>query len=349
MKILSIFLYAFYALLVLLACVLMFFTAFDYWGLIDFLVYPVKYRAEDLAADMFDPGSSTALFFYLQDAIISFTQYLSIFVIDLIGWEFDIYIMILFVGVTALCGFLLIRSKHKAVHAAMLSVCIISILTGLLFSNDHASRRDVVNAFADTRHKPVIDADLLNLLKIGQYDELNRTLQDLHDRFKQGDIDIYQFAYHYDTLEVYLGKDDIALLNEWVDQSGNKIFAYLLRGSVYMRLGKEARGGRYIRDTPKEQLVAMQNYFDLAAADLENVIAIDPYVVIAYKNLYVISSMGDYKTGKRQIYKKTANIIGNNYLMAYYASLYLQPKWGGSHNEIYRFGKLLRESSKLDP
>ena len=336
-------------MLVLLACVLMFFAAFDYWGLIDFLVYPVKYRAEMSSNEIFHPEFSVVLLLYLQDTIVSFTQHLSIFVIDFIGWEFDIYITILFVGVTLLCALLLKRNEYKAFHAAALSVCIISILAGLLISEDHASRRDVVNAFADPKHRPVIDVDLLNLLKTGQYDELDRTLQDLHDRFKQGDIDSYQFAYHYDTLEVYLGLDDIDLLNEWVEQSDNKLFAHLMRGSLYLRLGRDARGVRYIRDTPKEQLVAMQKYFDLAAPDLEKVIAIDPHVVLAHKNLYVISSIGDYKTGKRRLYRQAASIIGDNYLMAYHAAIYLQAKWGGRHNEIYRFGKLLRENSKLDP
>ena len=349
MNILSVLLYGFYALLVLLACALMFFATFDYWGLIDFLVYPVKYRTAMSANDVLDPGWSVALLIYLWDAIVSFTQNLSIFVIDLLGWEFDIYITILFVGVTTLCALLLKRSEYKAFHAAALSVCILSILAGLLLSKDYASRRDVVNAFADPKHRPVIDVDLMNLLKTRQYDELNRTLQDLHDRFKRGDIDTYQFAYHYDTLEVYLGVNDINLLNEWVEKSDNKLFAYLMRGSLYLRLGRDARGVRYIRDTPKEQLVAMQAYFDLAAPDLEKVIAIDPHIVLAHKNLYLLSSIGDYKTGKRELYRQAASIIGHNYLVAYHAAIFLQAKWGGRHNEIYRFGKLLRESSMLDP
>ena len=157
MNILSVLLYGFYALLVLLACALMFFATFDYWGLIDFLVYPVKYRTAMSANDVLDPGWSVALLIYLLDAIVSFTQNLSIFVIDLLGWEFDIYITILFVGVTTLCALLLKRSEYKAFHAAALSVCILSILAGLLLSKDYASRRDVVNAFADPKHRPVID------------------------------------------------------------------------------------------------------------------------------------------------------------------------------------------------
>lgn len=357
----NIFLKSTYVIVTLLSCLLMYAALSDYWGLIDFLVQPKTFILDDAVLEQFISNKSEitlpvyfdilyqAAIYNFQSISLSITQNISLSIINFIGWEFDTYITVFYSCILILCIVLLIKSERKSLHVSLLVIILSSYILGIILQKNHATRQEVVHAIKNAPKRLADDNGFMTLLKTGKYIKLNKQFQNYHDRVKSGELDDYDFAYQYDTLADHLNKDDVETLNDWVDKSENKLFAYLLRGSIYKNLGHEARGNKYISKTPKENLQLMQKYFDLAIADLEKVIELDPYTLYAHIHLYGISAFGDYKRDKTEIYKSAQELFGANYLLALKYVHFLQPRWGGSQSKTFNFVREQRNLSTDDP
>lgn len=141
------------------------------------------------------------------------------------------------------------------------------------------------------------------------------------------------------TLSAF-GNSDPALepkLNQWVEQMPRSYAARLARGHYYQHLGWLSRGANYASQTAREQISRMLDYFDKAVLDFREALSLNPKLAVAYASLIGIATAYGDRASIDEMVKKALNVdpysfeVRENYLFS------LQPKWGGSTDQMKKF------------
>ena len=143
-----------------------------------------------------------------------------------------------------------------------------------------------------------------------------------------------------------LPRSSDAALSEWVRASPSSYVARLARGAFYLSQGLEARGTKYRKETPKEDLRTMEAYFEKSSADLERSLQLSQKPYLSRRCLMTIALYGsrsEMRTQYQEALKLAPGSIETR--LAYMRSL--EPRWGGSYAEMEAF---VAESRKaLEP
>ena len=194
-----------------------------------------------------------------------------------------------------------------------------------------------VQAYCRYRTYPVMSyEEVRGLLQQGQYAELDRRLAAmLQDKLTKPDqLGVMDRAY-----DTWFDRGDLELrplLENWKRAMPNSAFAYTASGISYFGMGKQARGGKYIRDTPDSNIEAMHRLVERAGEDLQHAIALDPRLTPAYAALIDASGYG---LGDAAVVRgRTEGLRVDPANFAIYNSLMFvsQPKWGGSLSAMTR-------------
>lgn len=191
--------------------------------------------------------------------------------------------------------------------------------------------------------------EVRGLLQRGEFDELERRLSALlQEKWTQpGSRNNFDHSF-----ETWFGRSDLelrTLLENWKRAKPQSAFAYAASGGSYMAMAMHARGGEFIRNTPSSQIEAMDRLLKLADADLRAAIKLDARLTPAYVSMI---SIGPYegddtylaKAGQAALRADPANFAAYDDLM-----WALQPKWGGSLEQMTRLGKLARKHAAENP
>lgn len=138
------------------------------------------------------------------------------------------------------------------------------------------------------------------------------------------------------------------VLNEWAAKYRTSYAAAAARGCFFHFRGLEARGNQYIRDTPEENIRAMQAYLDRARTELERSLALTQKPYLSRLALMSIArTLGERRVERAQ-YLEAVKLAPQSVELRLAHMTSLEPRWGGS---LRRMEAHLAESRSqlLDP
>lgn len=207
-----------------------------------------------------------------------------------------------------------------------------------------------VAAYCRYRTYPMMSFEQVRgLLEQGQYAELDRRMAGmLDDKLHKPDVaGVMDHAY-----ETWFNRSDLdlrPLLEHWKQASPHSAFAYTASGVSYIAMSKHARGEKYIQDTPRSNIEAMDRFLALADGDLRHAVELDPRMTPAYVAMIdagQLSLGSDYVKHATEAGLRTdpANFAIYNELMRA-----LQPRWGGSIEQMKQNGKTALMHASQNP
>lgn len=158
----------------------------------------------------------------------------------------------------------------------------------------------------------------------------------------------YQWAFEADSdgsrpLEIAFGsfgkvpRSGEPALHEWVAKHPTSYAALVARAAYYHAQGLDARGGRFIKDTPAENVETMRFYMDKARRDLGRSLKLTQKPYLSRVMLMVIARTSGSRRGVRPQYLEAVKLAPQSVelRLAYMTSL--EPRWGGSYAEMEAF------------
>jgi Zn-dependent protease with chaperone function/TPR repeat protein len=128
-----------------------------------------------------------------------------------------------------------------------------------------------------------------------------------------------------------------AALTEWVRTHPSSYVALVARGSYYYSQGLDARGTRFIKDTPEENIRAMQAYLGKARSDLQRSLKMTQKPYLSRRALMSIArTAGNRRTGKGH-YLEAVKLAPQSVELRIAYMTSLEPRWGGSYKEMEAF------------
>ncbi|MFK5976481.1 MAG: DUF4034 domain-containing protein [Sulfurovum sp.] len=222
--------------------------------------------------------------------------------------------------------------KNKIIIGLFLSMIII---ISLYSTTDTKENTD--NTTIDIMKYTTVDKNRwLDLLYIGEYDQLDRELNFLQEAYER---DYTQESELFDTISSFYNSDPLLeeQIDNWIKAREESVFAHLIKGVYYTNLGLISRGYAFSNKTSSEQFSNMNRYFQKAEKELSLVIAKNPKQIVAYVMIIHTYSFSSQRVKKENIF---ADALKYNPL-SFYLSLtylsYLERKWGGSLDEIREF------------
>ncbi|NTW59495.1 MAG: SUMF1/EgtB/PvdO family nonheme iron enzyme, partial [Nitrospirae bacterium] len=185
------------------------------------------------------------------------------------------------------------------------------------------------------------------LLHQGDFPALEKIYEKILQQYK---LDVQYELYFiraYDLLRlgVSVTSEDLDL---WVSKTGSYI-AYTARGVYKAVLGFNARGTKYISETPARDLERMQRFHEEAAKDLQIAITKNPFVMPAYDALEKMARASDMPFTSKQILQKAEAIDNRIFYIRFQYMRSLQPRWGGSHQQMKDYAKSVVKYADLNP
>ncbi|KGQ20266.1 hypothetical protein LF41_802 [Lysobacter dokdonensis DS-58] len=135
---------------------------------------------------------------------------------------------------------------------------------------------------------------------------------------------------------------------KWLAASPDSPYANTAVGRVLVNKGWAARGGKWIQDTPRENLIAMSGYFEEAQAHLDKALEIEPRLLPACEALM---QMGRQADDQVQV-KATATCLAadpNSYNVVEEMMNNAEPRWGGSLREMREVARYASDHVKENP
>ncbi len=239
-----------------------------------------------------------------------------------------------------------------------LLIAIIALLSvsGCFFS----SKLDNVKTISDEERTRRLDEALEKLSDYGapskykisyllsrhDFRTLEKWFENMLQRYKQ-DV---QFEWYLDRAYNAFSQDIVTPndLDSWVASTGSYI-AYAARGIHKAEQGFNARGTKFINETRPSQISEMQRRHDEAAKDLHAAIRKQPSLMPAYAWLIYMTKSSDMQYTAKEILHQAEEQDKRTYTVrsAYLDSL--QPKWGGSFEDMNAYAKQLMPYLDLNP
>jgi tetratricopeptide (TPR) repeat protein len=152
-------------------------------------------------------------------------------------------------------------------------------------------------------------------------------------------------------MDVFYG-DDLdkeKVLNDWVQSDPDNWIPYAARAEFLVAEGWRARGDNYSIDTTEKQFAGMREAFTAAEKDLVKTLALKPAFTGTYDNYLELARHGEGGLTEAQIIALAAEQGVSDYYLRYQYIQTLQPKWGGSFEEIRHYALESQHDREADP
>lgn len=209
---------------------------------------------------------------------------------------------------------------------------------------------DAVVAYCHYRLQPVMSFDeMQTLIQHGQAAELDRRLAAaLHAQQTQPDARGLLDRTYSENFQN--GSFDIRpTLDAWKRDSPKSAFAWAASGMAYVAMAAEARGSKYMKDTPQDSVRSMNDLLAQADTDLRQAIALDPKVTPAYFALINAGALGFTRAYTNDAIRKALAAAPDDYSIRSIAMWTLEPKWGGSLIAMDRFAAQAQTHAPTNP
>lgn len=188
---------------------------------------------------------------------------------------------------------------------------------------------------------------LLNLLETRRLSELDARANGFQKAYEQGKLSDEglrnRFQAFYNTDPALQSAHD-----EWVDKYPRSYAARIGRASYFRTIGWERRGGKWIRETPEQNIREMLTYFGKATEDLQVALGLTDKPILAYFHLLNMSKARGSGAYDASLIAAANKIDPGNYVARRAYLKNLVPRWGGSHEAMDKFLEQSRPSVSAD-
>ena len=210
--------------------------------------------------------------------------------------------------------------------------------------------RDAVAAYCHYRLQPVMSfADAKTLIQQGHAAELDRRLAAAL-RAQQTQPDSRGLLDRTYMEDFRNGSFDIRpTLDAWKRESPKSAFAWAASGVAYVAMAADARGAKYMKDTPQDNIESMNGFLAQADSDLRQAIALNPEVTPAYFGLINAGGLGLGRAYTKEAISSALAAAPDDYSIRSMAMWTLEPKWGGSLSAMDRFAAQAQTHAQTYP
>lgn len=185
---------------------------------------------------------------------------------------------------------------------------------------------------AEIRPQPTEPLTLLRERRFVELDALLAKQQQTYEADPSREADLERAFQPFHTVE-----NLEPLLSGWIAASPTSYVAHLARGSYYGYRGWDARGEKYINETPRENIREMERWFDKALADFELSLKLTAKPLLSYAGLIGIGQARGWNERKRRWIDEANNVAPSNLVARRAYLVSLRPQWGGSIVEMTAF------------
>lgn len=198
----------------------------------------------------------------------------------------------------------------------------------------------LVQAHCENEYSPRLSLDELDqALGEGRIAELEaRLAADLARHYAEGDLDEIIHAHFFDIG----GNEQWGRLTQaWVDAAPESPFAHVARGHWNRGMASLARGGRWASETPRENFERMEAFVDAAIASYERALALEPKLTEAHAGLIGVARLGGRDQTMKEAVRQARKLAPGCRFWAHALMISLEPRWGGSYQEMVEFAETL--------
>ncbi len=180
------------------------------------------------------------------------------------------------------------------------------------------------------------------------FDALNSLYETYQEEFEK---DVYYEYKIYDACRVFRTTfpDYEELFELWVQFSPDHFAPYLARAYYYYENGWESRGYRWRKDTSDEQIQKMQYFLKKAAEEANRALAISPNLMPAYRILLGVDNATGDEGDEHRTIQIALKLFPESFLMRAQYMWAIEPRWGGSYEQMETFAKQAESYYDLNP
>ena len=183
-----------------------------------------------------------------------------------------------------------------------------------------------------------LQREIIGLVEKRDYAGLDRLLSVRQQRYEQDPSTEQELENAYRAFR-RLGGDADPALREWSEKMPQSYAAHAAHGVYYLWRGIEARGTKYSRDTPDEQMHAMRVLLARARTELEGSLPLTAKPYISRLSLITLSRYaGDDESGERH-YAEGLKVAPHSLSLRMARMTALEPRWGGSYRAMEALAK----------
>lgn len=221
-------------------------------------------------------------------------------------------------------------------------VIVITLVVALSNVYTHARSESVARGGAPASEgKPILspleqEDRLLTLLRAGEYEALESATREIQAKFESGLLS--EIALRNTYRQFYkMEQQELAKIEEWKKAFPDSYAARLVRGVYLKRKGIDVRGEKAISQTPSENIESMRQYHQMAELELVPSLKLTkkPYLSV-FHLLDIAKSRGSRDRASALVAAANEMLPGNTLARNRYMTS-LQPRWGGSYEEMRQF------------
>jgi TonB family protein len=182
-------------------------------------------------------------------------------------------------------------------------------------------------------------ATVAALVDRGAFAELEALYQ--RDLARHFSTDNFSEVIHLDNRLFDASPESDRVSQKWLSKAPESAFANAARGQYLLVMATEARGGRFISETPKENLYRMGQFADRAKEYFGKAVRLEPRLMPAYVSLINLGringedNMGDTAFALGDAVDPACRYLSKEQMTA------LKPRWGGSAEAMRAYAKEL--------
>lgn len=183
---------------------------------------------------------------------------------------------------------------------------------------------------------PAPNERLLALLRARDFAALESATREIQAKFESGSLSEMDLRNTYRQF-YKMEQQELARIGEWKKAFPDSYAAHLIRGVYLKRKGKDIRGSNAISQTPPENLESMRQYHELATSELVPSLKLTkkPFLSV-FHLLDIAKSRGSREQALALIAAANEMLPANTLARNRYMTS-LQPRWGGSYEEMRQF------------
>lgn len=145
------------------------------------------------------------------------------------------------------------------------------------------------------------------------------------------------------------GDETAAVTRRWLEQSPGSPYALAARGIHRVRRASEARGSKYFAQIPPADVERMEKEFALAKEDLTQALLANPKLAAASEALIHGARINSEGELGRTALDAALRVDPKNYYVRAEYMIGLQPRWGGSLEQMAKFARDAERHLRKNP
>lgn len=187
---------------------------------------------------------------------------------------------------------------------------------------------------------------MVQLLRAKDFAQLNKLYVGYQKQYEESRINDQELTMLYQAFyETSPELED--LFTEWINQHPTSYPARLARGIYYSKVGEERRGTNFASLTPRQSMIELVKYLEVAMQDFNDSLALTRKPITAVLHLMNSSMHGAGKESRLVWLNYADRIAPENYGVKRRYMMSLTPRWGGTYEDMWAYLNVCREQHIL--